>query len=124
MTISKNVLVVDDNADVCSLYAALLRARGYVVDTCRDADDALRHLAAQEYGAVVFEPSPAAGLAPLLTLLTRTHRLDEVIATTTESDPQFSAALASRGLFRILRKPLSPREFTDAVDACLQQVRG
>lgn len=120
MTTPPAVLVVDDNADVCSLYATLLRAKGYAVDTCRDADDALAHVNATRYDAVIVEPSPVAGLSPLLHQLRTEHKLGTVIAATTEDDPQFCSELARRGVFRILHKPLSRAQLTSAVDECVQ----
>lgn len=114
------MLVVDDNADVCALFAQILRARGYDVDECVDADVAIAKVKSRDYGAILIEPSPAAGFRPLVEFLAsnRSDRLSSVVLATTERDDYFDAVLSESAPFRLLHKPLSPAMLCAAMDEC------
>jgi DNA-binding NtrC family response regulator len=117
------VLIADDSADFGWLLAEILRQEHIDVDVCQDPDVAIVSSAATDYSAIIVEPSPTAGFAPLLDYL-ETHRSDglhAVVVATTENDVDFMAGMADRGVFRILRKPLTRERFRDAVLACARQ---
>lgn len=117
----KSVLVVDDNADLCRLVAAILRADGFQVDWCIDADAAIENVRTHDYNAVLIEPSPVAGFAPVIDYLAA-HRADglhTVVFATTEEDPVVRIAGAAAA-FTILRKPLSRSMVTDALKLCVK----
>ncbi len=114
-----SILIVDDNSDFCGVAASILRAEGFDVDECVSAQIAISRLRAGAYSAVVLEPSPSAGLVPLLSYLaSQPAALTHVIAATTEDDPDFVSRLRSAGVFKVLHKPISRVELSQAVDAC------
>jgi CheY-like chemotaxis protein len=114
-----SILVVDDNSDFCGVAASILRAEGFDVDECVNAQIAISRLRTTEYSAVVVEPSPSAGLVPLLSYLaSQPAALTHVVAATTEDDPDFLTRLRATGIFKILHKPVSRDELRQAVDAC------
>jgi DNA-binding response OmpR family regulator len=114
------VLIADDNADLGWLLAGILRRAGATVDVCQDPDVAIANSDQTDYSAILVEPSPSAGFQPLLDHLAanRTDGLDSVVVATTESDPAFRAELARSGVFRILKKPLTPAVVREAMLAC------
>jgi CheY-like chemotaxis protein len=114
-----SILIVDDNSDFCGVAASILRAEGFDVDECVDAQMAIARLRSTPYSAVVLEPSPSAGLVPLLTYLaSQPAALTNVVAATTEDDPEFLSRLRAAGVFKVLHKPVSRDELSQAVDAC------
>jgi DNA-binding response OmpR family regulator len=112
--------VVDDNADMCKLVAAILRADGFVVDWCTDADVAIENVRTHSYSAVVIEPSPAACFAPVIDYIaaSREDGLHSVVFATTEDDPMVRVA-GSGAVFTTLRKPLSRDSVSSAVRSCI-----
>ena len=114
-----SILIVDDNSDFCGVAASILRAEGFDVDECVSARIAISQLRATTYSAVVLEPSPSAGLTPLLSYLaSQPTALTHVVAATTEDDPDFLSRLRAAGIFKVLHKPVSRDELSRAVDAC------
>jgi DNA-binding NtrC family response regulator len=112
------ILIADDNADLGWLVATILRNAGLTVDVCQDADVAIESSSHVDYSAILVEPSPAAGFRPLLDYLDTHGGLDSVVVATTESDEATNAEWRRRGVFRILRKPLTPAGVREAVMAC------
>jgi CheY-like chemotaxis protein len=114
-----SILIVDDNSDFCGVAASILRAEGFDVDECLNAQMAIARLRATSYDAVVLEPSPSAGLVPLLSYLaSQPDALARVVAATTEDDPDFLHRLRGAGIFKVLHKPVSRADLSRAVDAC------
>ncbi len=114
-----SILIVDDNSDFCGVAASILRAEGFDVDECVSAQIAISRLRARPYNAVVLEPSPSAGLVPLLRYLaSQPAALAHVVVATTEDDPDFLSRLRAAGIFKVLHKPVSCDELSQAVDAC------
>lgn len=107
--------MVDDNADLCKLVAAILRADGFQVDWCVDADAALENVRTHDYSAVLIEPSPAAGFEPVIAYLAanRADGLHTVVFATTEEEPMLRIA-RSTDAGAVLQKPLSRQMVTDA----------
>lgn len=123
MDLMMKVLIADDSADFGWLLGEILRGEDVDVDVCQDADVAIESSNLTDYNAIVMEASPAAGLRPLLDYL-ETHRTDglhAVVVATTESDDDFLVEMADRGVFRILRKPVTRERVRDAVFECARQ---
>ena len=117
--VKRSILLVDDNSDFCGVAASILRAEGFDVDECVSARLAIARLRSTAYHAVVLEPSPSAGLGPLLRYLAlQPEALTHVVAATTEDDPDFLDRLRGAGIFKVLHKPISRVQLSDAVDAC------
>jgi len=114
-----SILVVDDNSDFCGVAASILRAEGFDVDECVNAQMAIARLRSNAYSAVVLEPSPSAGLVAVLRYLaSQPDALARVVAATTEDDRDFLHRLRAAGIFKVLHKPVSRIELSKAVDAC------
>ncbi len=119
----RSILLVDDNSDFCGVAASNLRAEGFEVDECVNAQLAIARLRSTPYAAVVLEPSPSAGLGPLLRYLaSQPESLAHVVAATTEDDPDFLDSLRLAGIFKVLHRPISRAQLSDAVDACCSVV--
>ena len=115
MSKSPTVLVADDNRDFCEVAAESLRADGFIVARCSDADSAMLRLAAHEYDAVIVEPSPSAGFERIFR---GAVERGAIVAATTEDDPEFITAVKDAGVFCVVRKPLSREQLTGIVKAC------
>ena len=110
----QSILIVDDNSDFCEVAATILRGEGFAVDQCSDVRLAIARAKSTSYSAVVLEPSPAAGFAPLFEILDLHH----VIAATTEDDEDLAGRLADAGVFCVVRKPLTRQKLQQLVRAC------
>lgn len=114
------VLVVDDNEDLCALFASILKADGFEVETCRDADVAIANAQAHDYAAIVVEGNPTAGFRPLLDYLSakEANSLNHVVVATTDNDAVVDAEWSSKGVFEVLHKPLTRDRLRIAVAKC------
>jgi DNA-binding NtrC family response regulator len=115
-----SVLVVDDNADLSSLFTAVLRKAGFDVDESGSAGDAIGRIGERHYDAVLVESSPAAGFQPLFeAMAAKPEGLSHVVVATTDFEQtELLNELAGRGVFRVLRKPLTAATLTAAIRDC------
>lgn len=114
------ILVVDDNEDLCALFASILKADGFQVETCRDADVAIANARSHDYAAIVVETAPTAGFRPLLDYLSarEASSLSRVVVATTDNDAIVDAEWSSKGVFEVLHKPLTRNRLRIAVAKC------
>jgi CheY-like chemotaxis protein len=107
-----NVLVADDDSDVRSSGAEILRTAGYVVYEAADGYAAVELLRTREISAVLLDVNMP-GLDGL-TLLDQFDRLPPVaLLTEHEYDPEVIARREK--LFMYLAKPVPPQDLIEAV---------
>jgi DNA-binding response OmpR family regulator len=118
------VLVVEDDTDLAQLMDRCLRQAGYDVLIAPDAVIALAAAVQVQPELVVLDLGlPGGGglqfLERVRTLMSTTA-IRVLVVTGKLSDPEIDARLASNDVSAVLRKPASPQEIVDAVDAALQ----
>jgi CheY-like chemotaxis protein len=112
MAVTQNVLVVDDDGDVRSSSAEVLRTAGYVVVEAADGYAAVERLRARDISAVLLDVNMP-GLDGLA-LLDQFDDLPPVaLLTEHEYDPEVIARREK--LFMYLAKPVPPRDLIEAV---------
>ena len=119
-TRAQDVLIVEDDPVLRSMYAALLRMEGFAVVTVEDGIDALRHLEINQPAAVVLDLGlPRLGGRDVqreITSRVEMRGIPIVIVTgeeTSDLDPMDFVC--------ILRKPIDPQSLVSAVRDCLKK---
>ena len=117
-----NVLIVEDDPVLRSLYRSMLQLEGFTVVAVEDGIDALRHLELEVPAAVVLDLGlPRLGgrdVSREMTSRIDTRGIPIVIVTgeeTSDLDPEQFAC--------ILRKPIDPFNLVTAVRDCLAKAR-
>jgi len=115
-----NVLIVEDDPALRSLYRAMLQMEGYVVIAVEDGVDALRHIESNPPAAVVLDLGlPRLGGRDVqreITSRVETRDIPIIIVTGQPIDD-----LDPRDFVCILRKPLELQLLIDAVRDCLRK---
>jgi len=115
-----NVLIVEDDPALRSLYRAMLQMEGYVVIAVEDGVDALRHIESNPPAAVVLDLGlPRLGGRDVqreITSRVETRDIPIIIVTGEPIDD-----LDPRDFVCILRKPLEPQLLIDDVRDCLRK---
>lgn len=115
-----NVLIVEDDPALRSLYRAMLQMEGFVVIAVEDGVDALRHIESNPPAAVVLDLGlPRLGGRDVqreITSRVETRDIPIIIVTGEPIDD-----LDPRDFVCILRKPLEPQLLIDAVRDCLRK---
>ncbi|MGK5085575.1 response regulator [Bdellovibrionota bacterium FG-1] len=102
-----DVLLVDDEPEICQLLSEIVTEQGFSVDTACDGQDALEQLRQREVAAVIcdFQMPRMSGIE-LLTQM-RPKGLDiPVVMLTAHGDRQFVLQALRLGAFDFMRKPL------------------
>lgn len=111
-----DVLVVDDDEDIRSSYAEILRGAGYTVAEAADGFVALEHLWSAPVRAMVLD-----AVMPVLDGLQLLDRLDDpppvVLVTAREYDKAIMARRSKISLY--LQKPISPRILLEALERAI-----
>jgi CheY-like chemotaxis protein len=117
-----NVLVVEDDPVLRSLYRSMLQLEGFSVVAVGDGVDALRHLEFEVPAAVVLDLGlPRLGgrdVSREMTSRIETRGIPIVIVTGEETND-----LAPGQFACILRKPIDPLSLANAVRDCLAKAR-
>jgi len=119
---TSNVLIVEDDPVLRTLYKAMLQLEGFTVVAVEDGVDALRHIELEVPAAVVLDLGlPRLGgrdVSREMTSRIETRGIPIVIVTgeeTSDLDPEQFAC--------ILRKPIDPFSLVNAVRDCLAKAR-
>jgi len=115
-----NVLIVEDDPVLRSLYTALLRMEGFAVIGVEDGVDALRHLESNHPAAVVLDLGlPRLGGRDVhLEIRNRRDTSGIPIVVVTGED---TGDLDPKDFACILRKPIEPQSLIIAVRDCLRK---
>lgn len=117
---SRAVLVVEPDALICSLIAAVLKRNGYEPETAETTDEALRLGRTRSHAAVILEPRIPDGdmLLDALQSVARDGQSNVIVITTPESAD--SPPVVPDGVRSVLLKPFHLEELTMAVSACCE----
>ena len=114
------VLIVEDDPVLRSMYGAMLRMEGFTVVTVEDGIDALRHLEINHPAAVILDLGlPRLGGRDVqreITSRVEMRGIPIVIVTGEETSD-----LDPKDFVCILRKPIDPQQLVSAVRDCLRR---
>ncbi len=117
----KNVLVVDDDAEVRESLKILLESMNYRSDAARDAYDALRFVECNRYDVVVTDyHMPGMDGLELITILREKSPSSALILMSGELKESF---LAASGAHACLRKPFTAIVLNEAIDKAVTESR-
>lgn len=122
---SRQILVVDDDADTCALISDILEDDGYRVDSCLSGEAAIEALERGDYGLVLCDiKMPRVTGLDLLLYVRRMHLDAEVILMTAYASLQ-TAIQALRGeAFDYLIKPFSLNDLRQRAREALDRQPG
>jgi CheY-like chemotaxis protein len=106
------LLVVDDEPDLRTLYELTLLREGYRIDSAGSVAEALEHLQAEGYNAVITDMKlpDGSGLA-LLRWLEQAGRPEKAIVITAFGSAENAVEALKAGAFDYLTKPVDLRQF-------------
>src|SRR6266704_2073177 len=112
------ILIIDDEADVCSFFRRLLTKRGYEVTTATNEPEALRALAENRFNvAMVDLKLPDTDGLTLLQLIKARQPACEVIIMTGYSTVKTAVAAMQLGAYEYLEKPFDNIDEIEALIA-------
>ncbi len=117
------LLVVDDEPDLRTLYELTLLREGYEIDSAGSVGEALEHLQAETYSAVITDMKlpDGSGLA-LLRWLEQAGRPEKAIVITAFGSAENAVEALKAGAFDYLTKPVDLRQFRLVVGSALGRV--
>jgi two-component system nitrogen regulation response regulator NtrX len=111
MNSTKNVLVIDDEPDVCAYLKDLLKYFGYEVSFALSCKDAIDHLKQQPYTAVLLDMHMGGESGEVvLRWLRSLGRNDPVIMMSAMPHYQMRIDLIFKGAAELLGKPVQPTQ--------------
>lgn len=121
---SPNVLVLDDDQDICSLLSHLLTKKGYTVATAHRGATARELLTKQHFDLVLCDHRlPDTDGSAMLQFIRGNSPGTQVIIITGYSDVRLAVDLMRRGAFDYLAKPLYPDEILMRMEEALSAVK-
>jgi len=114
------LLVVDDEPDLRTLYELTLLREGYEIDSAGSVAEALAHLQAAQYSAIITDMKlpDGSGLA-LLRWLEQSGRPEKAIVITAFGSAENAVEALKAGAFDYLTKPVDLRQFRLVVGSAL-----
>jgi two-component system response regulator PilR (NtrC family) len=114
------LLVVDDEPDLRTLYELTLLREGYEIDSAGSVAEALAHLQAAQYSAIITDMKlpDGSGLA-LLRWLEQAGRPEKAIVITAFGSAENAVEALKAGAFDYLTKPVDLRQFRLVVGSAL-----
>ncbi len=110
------VLVIDDEPDLRTLYEFSLVREGYVVHTADGVEQALEALRARRFDAVITDMRLQDGLGlDVLRFLTQSQRSERCIVITAYGSAENAVEALKSGAFDYLTKPVDLKQFRSAV---------
>jgi two-component system response regulator PilR (NtrC family) len=117
------LLVVDDEPDLRTLYELTLLREGYEIDSAGTVAEALAHLQARQYSAVITDMRlpDGSGLA-LLRWLEQAGRPEKALVITAFGSAENAVEALKAGAYDYLTKPVDLRQFRLVVGSALGRV--
>ena len=116
-----DILIVDDEADICELVAGLLQDEGYTTRTARDADSALSEIKNRRpnllFLDIWLQGSRLDGLQLLDSARARNPQLP-VVVMTAYADTQLAIQALKSGARDFLVKPFMPQQLLEVIARC------
>jgi two-component system response regulator PilR (NtrC family) len=117
------LLVVDDEPDLRTLYELTLLREGYEIDSAGSVTEALDHLQAGTYSAVITDMKlPDGSGLSLLRWLEQAGRPDKAIVITAFGSAENAVEALKAGAYDYLTKPVDLRQFRLVVGSALGRV--
>ena len=117
------LLVVDDEPDLRTLYELTLLREGYEIDSAACVADALEHLQAENYSAVITDMKlPDGSGLSLLRWLEQAGRPEKAIVITAFGSAENAVEALKAGAYDYLNKPVDLRQFRLVVGSALGRV--
>lgn len=103
---SRTVLIVEDDPDICLILSDLLEHSGYDIDVARSADEALSKWRQRDFGAVILDYIlPDMDAEIVLMILQRLAPKLPVIVLTGYTTEDATIGMMEKGAFEYLTKP-------------------
>ena len=115
------ILVIDDEPDLRTLYELTLLREGYRVDTAGSVQEALQILNAQRFDVVITDMRLPDGLGTeILSHMKTQHRPERSIVITAHGSAENAVESLKAGAFDYLTKPVDLKQFRTAIAAAVQ----
>ncbi len=123
LSMTKRVLVVDDDVPIRQFVKRALDHAGYIIDEAADGEEALTKVKADHYGAIVLDLMlPKVSGYEVLNYLTR-ERPNSKCVVIISAAPSRDIDKADPTIVRaVLQKPFDLRDLVEAVDHCVSEV--
>src|SRR5512147_1667249 len=123
---ASDVLIVDDESDICELVAGLLQDEGYATRTARDSDSALNEIKARRPNLVFLDiwlqGSKLDGLQ-LLEAVKREHPELPVVMISGHGNIETAVAAIKLGAYDFIEKPFKADRLVLVADRALENSR-
>jgi two-component system response regulator HydG len=119
---SKKILIIDDDADLCTLLARYLTKKGYETDTAHSGSKGIAKFAESKYDAVLcdYRLGDMEGSQVLSTLRAQ-NPMAKIIMITGYSDIKTAVEVIKLGAFDYIVKPLIPDEVLNVLRKAVDQ---
>ncbi len=115
------ILVIDDEPDLRTLYELTLLREGYRVDTAGSVQEALQLLNAQRFDVVITDMRLPDGLGTeILSHMKTQHRSERSIVITAHGSAENAVESLKAGAFDYLTKPVDLKQFRTAIASAVQ----
>ena len=115
------ILVIDDEPDLRTLYELTLLREGYRVDTAGSVQEALQLLNAQRFDVVITDMRLPDGLGTeILNHMKTQHRSERTIVITAHGSAENAVESLKAGAFDYLTKPVDLKQFRTAIASAVQ----
>lgn len=115
------ILVIDDEPDLRTLYELTLLREGYRVDTAGSVQEALQLLNAQRFDVVITDMRLPDGLGTeILSHMKTQHRAERSIVITAHGSAENAVESLKAGAFDYLTKPVDLKQFRTAIASAVQ----
>lgn len=122
MDASESILVVDDDLDFLGIIKSILGNKGYKVETCSSASDAISRLEERFYNAAILDISlPDADGTELLPTIIKMHPDIIAVMLTGHSSVQNAVQSLNSGAFAYLEKPVDPENLLTVISRGLEK---
>ena len=117
-----HILVVDDEPDLRTLYELTLLREGYKVDAAGSVAEAMQHLAADRFDAVITDMRLPDGLGmEILQRIQNDQRSERCVVMTAYGSAENAVEALKAGAFDYLTKPVDLKQFRAVVASAVQQ---
>jgi two-component system response regulator PilR (NtrC family) len=115
------ILVIDDEPDLRTLYELTLLREGYRVDTAGSVQEAMQLLSAQRFDVVITDMRLPDGLGTeILSHMKTQHRSERSIVITAHGSAENAVESLKAGAFDYLTKPVDLKQFRAAIASAVQ----
>src|SRR5438445_8358843 len=119
----EQILVIDDDVELCSLVSEYLQAEGFIIDCAHDGERGLQKATAGPYTLAVLDVMlPGINGFEVLRRIRASSRLPVLLLTARGEDVDRIVGLES-GADDYLPKPFNPRELVARIRAILRRTR-